>query len=74
MEEEIEDFYWKVIHTLSEALQQQKDTGKYDVDSVQNVVDELDLECDRRIVYDEPTEEITDLKAVLEDFVDEGVD
>ena len=71
-EKEMEEYYWEVIETLATALKQQKEEGKYDAEAVQNVIDELDLECDRRIVFSEPTDEVTELKEVLEDFVEEA--
>ena len=70
-EKEMEDFYWDVINTLSTALKQQKENGKIDTDAVQKVIDDLDLECDRRIVFEEPTDEVTELKEVLEELVEE---
>ena len=70
-EKDFTDFSWLVIETLSNALKQQKEEGKYDEKAVIAAIDELDLECDRRIVYGEPIEEITELKEVLEDFAEE---
>lgn len=69
-EKEMEEYYWDVINALSTALKQQQN-GKFDEAAIQSVIDELDLECDRRIVFSEPTEEVTELKEVLEEFVDE---
>ena len=66
----MEDFYWSVINALSAALEQQKKDGKFDEEAMQAVIDDLDLEYDRRIVFSEPTEEIVELKSVLEDFVE----
>ena len=71
-EKEIEEYYWSVIETLAHALNQQKTDGKYDEDAIQKVIDELDLECDRRIVFSEPTDEVTELREVLADFVEEA--
>ena len=71
IEKEMDDFYWDVINVLSEALKQQKENGKFNIQAVQSVIDELDLECDRRIVFSEPTDEVTELKEVLEEFVEE---
>ena len=70
-EKEMEEYYWDVINALSAALKQQKENGKYDAEALQTVMDELDLECDRRIVFSEPTEEVTELREVLADFVEE---
>lgn len=70
-EKEMEEYYWDVINALSAALEQQKENGKYDAEALQTVMDELDLECDRRIVFSEPTEEVTELREVLADFVEE---
>ena len=71
-EKEIEEYYLEVIETLSTALKQQQKDGKYDAEAIQNVIDELDLECDRRIVFGEPTDEVEQLKEYLEDFVEEA--
>ena len=71
-EKEIEEYYWAVIEALSNALKQQKENGKYDEEAIQNVIDDLDLECDRRIVFSEPTDEVTELKEALEEFVEEA--
>ena len=71
MEKDMDELYWSVINALAVALNEQKETGKYDEESLRNVVDELDLECDRRIVFGEPTEPVVELREALGNFVHE---
>lgn len=61
--------YWLVIETLVSQIE-----NGYNSDNLKNALLQLDIELDRREVYNLPTEEINSLRDVLNRVIARGAE
>lgn len=62
-------YYWLVIETLVSQIE-----NGYNSDNLKNALLQLDIELDRREVYNLPTEEINSLRDVLNRVIARGAE